>query len=142
MVPAVAVTAHVLDIAAIRQDLVDPECGAVVLFEGCPRNNHEGRAVEGLGFEAFVPMAEGELATLREEAVAAFTLKHCIIHHRLGEVPLGEAAVVVACASPHRQEAFAALSWIMDRLKERVPIWKSEHYAEGGNAWVEGNTRF
>jgi len=141
MVAEVAVTDVRLDIAGIREGLLDPKAGAVVLFEGCARDSHEGRAVELLAYEAFVPMAEAELGRLRLEAMAQFGLTGCIIHHRLGEVPLLEAAVVVGCASPHRREAFEAAAWIMDRIKERVPIWKRERYGDGGQAWVEGTAR-
>ena len=141
MVAWVAVTEVALDSAGIRQAMLDPGAGAIVVFEGCARDNHEGRGVECLAYEAFVPMAEAGLQALREEAIATFQLKRCAIHHRLGEVPLLEAAVVVACASPHRREAFEAAAWIMDRIKERVPIWKQERYTSGPKAWVEGTSR-
>jgi molybdopterin synthase catalytic subunit len=141
MIAWVAVTENALDPAAIRQAMLDPGAGAVVLFEGCARDSHQGRAVELLAYEAFVPMAEAELAKLRTEAMARFGLSGCAIHHRLGEVPLLEPAVVVACASAHRQEAFSAAAWIMDRIKERVPIWKRERYCDQGEAWVEGQAR-
>jgi molybdopterin synthase catalytic subunit len=94
-----------------------------------------------LAYEAFVPMAEAELGRLRDEAMARFGLVRCLIHHRLGEVPLLEAAVVVAASSPHRREAFEAAAWIMDRIKERVPIWKRERYTDGAQTWVEGDER-
>jgi molybdopterin synthase catalytic subunit len=73
--------------------------------------------------------------------MAQFGLVRCLIHHRLGEVPLLEAAVVVAASSPHRREAFEAAAWIMDRIKERVPIWKRERYTDGAQTWVEGEER-
>ena len=141
MVSLIAVTEVPLDSSAIRQAILDPAAGALVLFEGCARDSHDGRPVELLAYEAFVPMAVAELHRIREEAMAAYGLTRCVIHHRLGEVPLLEAAVVVACASPHRQEAFQAAAWIMDRIKERVPIWKRERYGDGQEAWVEGAAR-
>lgn len=141
MAAPIVVTEAPLDSAAIRAAALDPSAGAVVLFEGCARDSHEGRPVALLAYEAFVPMAEAELARLREEAMARFGLVRCLIHHRLGEVPLLEAAVVVAAASPHRREAFEAAAWIMDRIKERVPIWKRERYQDGAQTWVEGESR-
>ena len=141
MVSWVAVTEVALDAVGLRQAMLDPGAGALVLFEGCARDSHEGRAVELLAYEAFVPMAIAELEKLRQEAMATFTLKRCAIHHRLGPVPLLEAAVIVACAAPHRREAFEAAAWIMDRIKERVPIWKREHYQDGSATWVEGTAR-
>ena len=141
MAAQILVTEAPLDAAGVRAAALDPSAGAVVLFEGCARDSHEGRPVALLAYEAFVPMAEAELARLREEAMARFGLVRCLIHHRLGEVPLLEAAVLVATASPHRREAFEAAAWIMDRIKERVPIWKRERYSDGAENWVEGETR-
>ena len=136
-----AVVEGPLDARSLRVSLDDPRAGAVLLFEGCARNHHQGKAVGSLAYEAFVPMAEAELAALREEALRRFGLIGCLVHHRIGEVPLGEAAVLVGTSSPHRREAFEAALWIMDRIKERVPIWKRERFEAGGEAWVEGEAR-
>lgn len=140
MIQPVAVLEMPLDAASLRAEATDPAAGAVVVFEGCTRDHHEGRVVEALAYDAFIPMAKKELEALRLEAMEKFTLLRCLIHHRIGPVPLTEAAVVVVTASAHRQEAFAAAAWIMDRIKERVPIWKREKYPEG-EAWVEGVER-
>lgn len=141
MVPEVVVTDQPLDPAAIRRSLTDPAAGSVLVFEGCARNHHEERAVEELAYEAYPPMAEKELARLRQEALARFGLLRCVIHHRYGTVPLTEAAVVVGCASAHRQASFEAVAWIMDEIKKTVPIWKRERYLAGQEAWVEGTRR-
>ena len=135
------VTEGPLDAAAIRAALLDPRAGALVVFEGCARDHHGGRAVAQLAYEAFRPMALAELTRIRGAAVARFGLTGCAIHHRTGPVALMEAAVVVGCASAHRREAFEAAAWIMDRIKEAVPIWKKEGYRDGQAAWVEGETR-
>lgn len=140
MIQAVAVLEMPLDAARLRQAATDPAAGAVVVFEGCARDHHEGKAVAALAYEAYVPMAETELDSLRAEAITRFALLRCFIHHRIGPVPLTEAAVVVVTASAHRKEAFEAAAWIMDRIKERVPIWKREQYPTG-EAWVEGMNR-
>lgn len=141
MLPDVAVVDHPLDPAALRAALTDPAAGAVVLFEGCARNHHEAQAVEELAYEAYPPMAERELDRLRREAMDRFGLLRCLIHHRIGTVPVTEAAVVVACASAHRKASFEAVAWIMDEIKKTVPIWKRERYTEGSEAWVEGVRR-
>lgn len=138
MIPTVAVMDAPLKAGALREAATDPRAGAVVVFEGCARDHHEGRAVTSLAYESFVPMAISELEALRTEAMERFGLVRCLIHHRIGEVPLTEAAVVVVAASAHRREAFEASMWIMDRIKERVPIWKKEHFTQGGEGWVEG----
>ncbi len=130
-----------LDAGSLRAAAADPAAGAVVVFEGTARDHHEGMAVEDLAYEAYGPMAEAELARLRSEAMARFGLCRCFIHHLTGVVPLMEAAVVIVTASAHRKEAFEAAAWLMDRIKETVPIWKRERYREGGEAWVEGQAR-
>ncbi|HJU84626.1 MAG TPA: molybdenum cofactor biosynthesis protein MoaE [Holophagaceae bacterium] len=131
-----------LEVEAIRASMVDSHAGALVLFEGRARDHHEGRPVLQLAYEAYVPMAHRELERLRERAIERFGLTRCAIHHRLGAVPLTEAAVVVATASAHRAEAFQAAAWIMDEIKQHVPIWKRETYRDGGEAWVECQHRF
>ena len=141
MFPDVAVLDHPLDVAALRAALTDPAAGSVVVFEGCARNHHEDRSVEELAYEAYPPMAEKELSRLRQEALERFGLLRCLIHHRFGTVPLTQAAVVVGCASAHRQASFEAVAWIMDEIKKTVPIWKRERYLEGPEAWVEGVDR-
>ena len=138
MIPPVNIQHAPLDANALREAALSPESGAVVLFEGIARNHGNGKPVLGLAFDAYEPMALARLEELRREALEKFALRACFIHHRLGAVALGEAAVVVVCASPHRAEAFAAAAWLLDRLKESVPIWKRELYADGGECWVEG----
>jgi len=142
IIPHVAVLSSPLDAQALRAEARDPQAGAVVVFEGCARNHHDDKAVELLAYEAFESMAVAELTNLRNEAMERFGLTQCLIHHRTGVVPLCEAAVVVVCASAHRKESFEAVGWIMDRIKERVPIWKRERYQEGKEAWVEGQARY
>lgn len=137
----IEVTYAVLDAARVREAMLDPGAGAVVVFEGCARDNHQGRSVELLAYEAYTPMALAELARIRDEAMARFPLIRCAIHHRVGEVPLMEAAVIVGVASGHRKEAFEAVAWIMDAIKASVPIWKRENYRDGEKAWVEGERR-
>lgn len=116
----------------------DPRCGAICCFEGTTREVHEGRAVEKLSYEAYEGMAARELARIAAEARARFPgVVHVCLAHRLGEVPLAEASVVVAVSSPHRAEAFDACRFAMDALKASVPIWKKESYRDGGDPrWI------
>ncbi len=141
MIPAVAVLGTPLDALAIRALVSDPAAGAIVIFEGTARNHHQDQAVESLAYEAFIPMAEAELQRLRMEAMNRFALCRCAIHHRIGPVPILEAAVIIAISSAHRKEAFEAAAWLMDRIKESVPIWKREQYQKGGAMWIEGGER-
>lgn len=136
-IPFIRVGEAPLDAEALRALLTDRRAGALVLFEGRARDHHEGRAVLKLAYEAYTPMAERVLEHLRQQAMARFGLLGCAVHHRTGEVPLTEAAVLVATSSPHRAEAFQAAAWVMDEIKASVPIWKRETYQDGSEAWVE-----
>jgi MoaE-MoaD fusion protein len=109
--------------------------GAVVVFLGMVRNHHAGRAVEKLTYSAYRRMAADTLAKIVAELEASGT--RVSIVHRLGEVPVGEASVVIAVGSPHRAAAYEASRTALERLKAEVPIWKREHYAEGEAVWRE-----
>lgn len=126
--PWLALSATPLDSRAITASVYHPVDGAVVTFEGIVRNHAEGRAVRYLEYEAYVPMAEAQLKVIAEEVKARWNLTHVAMVHRIGRLEIGELAVVVAVGSPHRQEAFEACHYCINRLKETVPIWKKEFY--------------
>ncbi len=113
-----------------------PAAGAVLLFLGCTRQHTAGRETTELVYDAYEEMAAKELATLEATARERWGLVECLIVHRLGVVPLGEASVAIVVASPHRKAAFEAGEWLIDTLKESVPIWKQEHWADGSSEWV------
>ena len=125
-----------LDPATVIDTVTTPEHGAVVTFVGTVRDHHVGMSVTGLRYESYGPMAEAECARIAEEAEAAFGARVGIVH-RLGSLVVGDIAVVVAAAAPHRDAAFAATRWTIDEVKRRVPIWKHEQYADGTTAWVD-----
>jgi molybdopterin synthase catalytic subunit len=111
--------------------------GACVLFAGIVRNQARGRAVIGLEYEAYRPMAERQMERIVEQVRQRWGLA-CAILHRFGYLRVGETSVVVCVASAHRAEAFAACRWAIDTLKQEVPIWKKEH-ARDGTFWIEGD---
>jgi molybdopterin synthase catalytic subunit len=120
----------------LRAQLSDPRAGAYAAFEGWIRNENEGHDVLRLEYESYEPLAvkEGE-RVLRETAEKFPILKsRCV--HRVGMLEIGECAVWVGVAAPHRDEAFAACRYIIDQVKLRLPIWKKEHYADGHSGWV------
>jgi len=125
-----------IDAAALAVPLARDAAGGFATFEGRVRNHDGGRTVTALEYEAFeaLGVAEGERivaeALRRHGALAA----RCV--HRLGRLGIGEVAVWIGVAAPHRAEAFAACRAIIDEVKHRVPIWKKEHYAEGASGWV------
>ena len=111
--------------------------GAVVTFAGTTRDHNEGAEVLSLSYETYTEMAQRVMCQLFEEAVKRFPITRARVVHRLGEVPVGEASVVVVVASPHRGPAFDACRFLMDRLKHEVPIWKREKLRdEQGERWV------
>jgi molybdopterin synthase catalytic subunit len=125
------------------QDVMDavdtPEAGAVVTFVGVVRNNSKGRIVHYLEFEAYQPMAEKKMQEIAGEIYAQWELDQVAMLHRIGRLEIGEVIVAIAVASPHRNEAFAACQYAIDRLKEVVPIWKREVWQDGTEEWVKPN---
>jgi len=132
----IQLTKEPIDAAALLDRAQTPEAGAVVLFLGVARRLTAGRETLELHYDAYEEMAAKELARLEDEARRRWALAECLLMHRLGVVPLGEASVAVVASSAHRGEAFAAAEWLIDTLKERVPIWKQEHWADGTTDWV------
>lgn len=120
---------------AVNAVMTDAD-GAYVLFVGVVRNHSRGRAVTGLEYQVYAPMAERQMQRLVDTVQERWGLP-CSILHRYGPIAVGEAAVVVCVASAHRAEAFDACRWTIDTLKEDVPIWKKE-FATDGTYWIEG----
>jgi molybdopterin synthase catalytic subunit len=112
-----------------------PGAGAVVLFSGEVRNSNRGRAVAFLEYEAYVPLADRLIAEILTAAKEKWALHIALAQHRTGRVAVGDTAVVVITASAHRSEAYAANRYIIDRIKHEAPIWKCEHYTDGGSEW-------
>ncbi len=125
-----------LDVGAIASEVWAPANGALSLFVGTVRNVNDGRAVAGIEYNAYAPMAERELGAIAREAAVRFGTEHIVIEHRTGFLPLGEASVAIAVAHPHRAPALDGARWIIEELKARVPIWKREHYTDGTREWV------
>ncbi len=124
-----------IDVLSLWQHSHHPEAGGIVLFSGEVRNNHLGKEVSHLYYEAAEPMANKLIAKLLEEATQRWGLRVAIAVHRLGEVAIMETAVVVITGAAHRKEAYAANQYIIDRIKHHVPIWKCEYLANGERVW-------
>jgi molybdopterin synthase catalytic subunit len=133
------ISAAPLDAAAIAAALSGDGDGAVATFIGLVRDRNAGREVQWLDYEAYAPLALKAFAVIAAEAASHWPAARLAIHHRTGRVDIGEASVVIAAASPHRAEAFAACRYAIERLKQIAPIWKHEHFA-GGDVWIEGAT--
>ena len=109
--------------------------GGIATFLGCARDFSEGREVSEISFDAYEPMAVAEMQKLRSEAIERFGLIDARIVHRLGVVRAGDSIVFIATGAEHRAPALQACQWIIDELKERVPIWKKEITPQG-DSWV------
>ena len=150
--PPYAVTTEPLDLDALTRavssfdahdqraeaaaDPVGP--GAVITFVGVVRNANAGRRVLRLEYEGYEPLAVRALERIGREVGDRWKVR-LAVHHRLGTLEIGEASVIIAVASPHRADAFAACRYVIERIKQIAPIWKHEFF-EGGDVWIEGAT--
>ncbi len=132
---AITVTDAPLDLGAVVARVSQPGAGAIASFLGTVRDRTGERDVRHLDYEVYEEMAEKELRQIAEDVSERHGLLAIAIAHRSGRCEVGEATVAIACASPHRAEAFAACREAIDTLKERAPIWKKEHYVDGAS-WV------
>jgi MoaE-MoaD fusion protein len=112
--------------------------GAICTFTGVVRDNSRGRETTRLEYEAYAGMAESQMRAIAAEIAERWPEARVAMAHRTGVLEIGEASVVVAVSSPHRGDAIAACKWGIDRLKETVPVWKKEFYADG-EVWIEGD---
>jgi molybdopterin synthase catalytic subunit len=132
----VQLTHDPIEVNLLLESAQRPEAGAVVLFLGITREFTNHRQTVELDYEAYEAMAEKELILLEATARDRWPLVECVIVHRLGRVPLSEASVAIVTSAPHRRDAFGAAEWLIDTLKERVPIWKRERWSDGSIEWV------
>jgi molybdopterin synthase catalytic subunit len=137
--PAVAVLSDPLDLVRVADAVAEGGDGAVVLFTGIVRNHNAGRRVLYLEYEAYEPLAVRVFARIADEARQRWPGCRLAIHHRVGRLGVGEASVVIAAASAHRADAFAASRYAIERVKQIAPVWKHEFF-EGGDVWIEGAT--
>jgi molybdopterin synthase catalytic subunit len=129
-------TEKAIDAAALVEGLRDTRAGACVTFEGRVRAENGGRTVTALDYEAYGPLAEKEGEKVLSEAGRKFRITGAACVHRTGKLGLGDIAVWVGVTAGHRGAAFGACRYIIDEIKERLPIWKKEHYADGATEWI------
>jgi len=132
-----AIVQEPIDTRRLVASLQAGEDGAVVAFEGVVRNHTRDRRTLYLDYEAYEPMALAKLESLRADALQKFAVRDVAIVHRIGRLQIGEASVFIVVASAHRAAAFDASRWIIDTLKQTVPIWKKEYF-EDGAVWADG----
>lgn len=136
----VVLTSHPIDYHQLTEDVRSHDAGAVVLFLGTVREMTRGRQTVALDYEAFPEMARAKMEQLESEASEQWSVTAARIVHRLGHLELGDISVAVAVSCPHRKDAFEAGRFLIDRLKEEVPIWKKENWSDGSTEWVHPGT--
>jgi molybdopterin synthase catalytic subunit/molybdopterin converting factor small subunit len=132
---AFLLSAEPLSLDAVVDEVRSERAGAIATFVGTTRIESRGRTVHRLEYEAYEEMAEKVMGEIADELKRRYDLCEIAIHHRTGQVDIGEASVVIAVSAPHRQDALAACKDAIDTLKEQVPLWKKEIY-EGGEEWI------
>jgi molybdopterin synthase catalytic subunit len=115
-----------------------PTDGAQVVFVGVVRNHAEGRPVRGMRYEGYEPMALEVLQAIVGEAEERHEVGSVVAAHRLGELEIGEASVAIVVSGPHRDAAYRASRYVIEEIKRRLPVWKHEHFVDGGERWVPG----
>ena len=128
-----------IDVAAVLGAVHGPGQGATVLFLGTVRRENRGRPVTGMRYEAYPAMAEAVLAAIVGEAETRWPGCSVAAAHRSGDLGVGDASVVIAAAAPHRSQAFEASRYVIEEIKQRLPVWKKERYADGLEAWLDGS---
>jgi molybdopterin synthase catalytic subunit len=126
-----------IDATALMAEVARHSNGATVLFVGTVRDVNDGRPVSGMEYSAYRSMAEREMADIVREASFQFGTSDIAVEHRIGVLELGDASVVIAVAHPHRGAAYEASRYVIEQLKQRVPIWKREAYVDGTREWVD-----
>jgi molybdopterin synthase catalytic subunit len=133
----VALTREAIDAHRIVAAAKSGEDGAVVVFDGIVRNHSRGRRTLHLDYEAYEEMAVGQMRELGQKARERFGVRQVTMVHRLGRLEIGETSVLIVVASAHRSAAFEACRWLIDTVKQTVPIWKKETFADGA-VWAPG----
>lgn len=130
------ITDELIDLIKFLSEKPESHCGASTHFVGWVRNHHEGKKVTRLFYDCYRPMAEKQMAAIVDEVIKETHADAIRAIHRVGMLAVGEAAVAVWVSAPHREEAFLACRHMIDRIKQRVPIWKKEFYLDGSCEWV------
>ncbi len=137
MEPIIQITQDKLDRETLIDAVSHPSMGAIVVFEGVVRNNARNKAIRYLEYEVYTEMAIPQIHSIITEAQQRWGVERLAVAHRTGRLEIGETSVIIVVASAHRAQAFEACRYIIDTLKQSVPIWKKE-VATDGEAWVEG----
>lgn len=136
----VRVTTDEINLADALAKVKNPDHGAIDFFVGLVRNNHNGKDVSGITYDAHDKLAEKSFDEICREAMGFWPGTHYAVLHYKGELPVGGTSIVIAVSSAHRAESFEACRYVIDEIKARAPVWKREHYREGKSEWLPGHS--
>lgn len=129
------ISAQPLDPQRYRDAVVHPSCGAVLVFEGTVRDNFDGKSVQALDYQAYPELAIPVMEEITAALQASQPLARVAIAHRTGTLSLGEVSMVIAVATPHRGQCYEASRFLIEALKEKLPVWKKEIFVDGDAHW-------
>ncbi len=135
---SIKITSEKLNLQECYDFVQDASCGGIALFVGTVRNKTQDKAVTVLDFSTYQAMAIKEMQKIADKALADFDIIKIAIHHAEGKLQIGDIPVIISVSSPHRKAAFKACQFAIDTLKEKVPIWKKEHFVDG-EVWVNSH---
>ena len=131
-----AITKDLIKIEDYQSHVEDHGHGAIVHFLGVVRNIHEGNSVDRIYYECYEKMALKMMERIEQETLERFPMIKMVLVHRIGMVELGEASVLVCTASKHRKDSYESNMFIMEKVKELLPVWKKEYHPDGETSWV------
>lgn len=134
-------SADPIDVAAVRAQVSDPGFGAVLVFEGVARDHFGEQGVTALEYEAYPELCVPVVDQVRQELSARWPGCKLAVAHRTGLLQVGDTSMVIAVGTAHRGECYAASRYAIEAIKERLPVWKKEHFVEGGGDWRENTPR-
>jgi len=135
------VTEEDFELDELKKRVCTQEDGAVVVFNGVVRSKNNGKKIEKLELQRYEGMTESELEKVKEEAINNFKITDLVLVHRYGELDVGDNIVGIVASAPHREEAFEACKYSIDRIKEKVPLWKRETTKSGESRWLDRKKR-
>ena len=132
-----AIVTREIDVAALMAEVQSNDFGAVSVFAGTVRDVNDGRGVSAIDYSAYTSMAESELASIIADAENRFGVSAIVIEHRVGTLGIGDVSVAIVAAHAHRAPALDCTRFVIEEIKQRVPIWKREHYTDGTREWID-----
>ena len=133
-----SVCTDMIDTNEVLTRIGSDQDGATLLFLGVVRDHADGRPVSGMRYDAYEEMATPVLLGIAQEAADRTGSDRIAVVHRFGELSIGDVSVAIAVSTPHRAEAYDASRYVIEEIKKRLPVWKKEHYTDGGSEWVAG----